>query len=143
MRYLILTLFLSLSLASFANEEIVVEQTTGNKSWSISTVKDLTFDGNGVKFTFNDNTSVYYSKETLTKISFNGVASGVNSIEAQKAIIVEGNTVIANGNKEDIKVFSLEGAIVAQGKGEKLDISHLTEGTYIIKAGNLISKIIK
>lgn len=143
MRYLLLTLLLSFSLASFANEELVVEQATGKTAWTISTIKDLTFDGKGVKISFNDNTSVYYAAETLSMIHFNATASGVNAIEAGKSITVEGDCVVVNGYEGDIKVYSLAGAVVAQGKGARLDISHLNEGTYVVKAGSLISKIIK
>ena len=76
-------------------------------------------------------------------IHFNASASGVNAIEAGKSITVEGDCVVVNGYEGDIKVYSLAGAVVAQGKGARLDISHLNEGTYVVKAGSLISKIIK
>lgn len=143
MRYFVLTLFLSLSLTIFANEHLVVEQSTGETSWAISSIKDLTFDGKGVKFTFTDNTTIYYSAETLSLISFNGTISGIDAINAKQVIVVEGSYIVAEGNKNNIKVYSLNGTVVAQGIGEKLDISHLGNGTYIVQAGGLISKIVK
>ena len=145
MRKLILLLTLSLSLGfyAFASDEIVVSQTTGNTTYSIAKVKEFTFDGKGVKITFSDNTSAYFDAGALSMISFNATASNVNLIEATQAIVMESNFIIVNGNKGDIKVYSLAGTIVAQGKGEKLDISHLNDGSYIVQARSLISKIIK
>ena len=110
----------------------------------ISKIKELTFDGNGVKFSFNDNTSVYYDKGSLSMIKFDTTLSGINSInKSEQTISIADNCIIVEGNTSEIKVFSLSGAAVAQGKGPKLDISSLEKGTYIVQAGSLISKIIK
>lgn len=144
MRYYLITLFLSLSLAVFASEEVVIIKSSGQESWTISSIKDFTFDGNGVKLSFNDNTSVYYEKGTLNMIKFNSTISSVNNLnKATQSISIADNYIIVEGNTEDIKVFSLSGAVVAQGKCSKLDISHLENGTYIVQSGSLISKIVK
>ena len=80
MRYYLITLFLSIAMSAFAADEVVVIQSTGQTSWEISKIKELTFDGNGVKFSFNDNTSVYYDKGSLSMIKFDTTLSGINSI---------------------------------------------------------------
>ena len=144
MRYYLITLFLALALSASASDEVVVIQSTGQTSWEISKIKELTFDGNGVKFSFNDNTSVYYDKGSLSMIKFDTTLSGINSInKSEQTISIADNCIIVEGNTSEIKVFSLSGAAVAQGKGPKLDISSLEKGTYIVQAGSLISKIIK
>ena len=144
MRYYLITLFLSLAMSAFAADEVVVIQSTGQTSWEISKIKELTFDGNGVKFSFNDNTSVYYDKGSLSMIKFDTTLSGINSInKSEQTISIADNCIIVEGNTSEIKVFSLSGAAVTQGKGPKLDISSLENGTYIVQAGSLISKIIK
>lgn len=144
MRYYLITLFLSIAMSAFAADEVVVIQSTGQTSWEISKIKELTFDGNGVKFSFNDNTSVYYDKGSLSMIKFDTTLSGINSInKSEQTISIADNCIIVEGNTSEIKVFSLSGAAVAQGKGPKLDISSLEKGTYIVQAGSLISKIIK
>ena len=131
-------------MSAFAADEVVVIQSTGQTSWEISKIKELTFDGNGVKFSFNDNTSVYYDKGSLSMIKFDTTLSGINSInKSEQTISIADNCIIVEGNTSEIKVFSLSGAAVAQGKGPKLDISSLEKGTYIVQAGSLISKIIK
>ena len=144
MRYYLITLFLALALSASASDEVVVVQSSGQVSWSISSLKDITFDGNGVKFSFNDNTSVYYDKGSLSMIKFNSTLSGINSIkQAEQAISIADNCIVVEGFEGNITVYSLSGAAVAQGKGNKLDISNLEKGTYIVQAGSLISKIIK
>lgn len=143
MRYFLLTLLLSIAVSVGATDKLVVEQSTGETAWSISTIKDLSFDGNGVKITFTDDTSVYYGKETLTMLKFS-VTTGIDDLtNASGKISVQGNTIILNGVESDIKVYSLTGTLVAQGKGSQLDISSLTNGAYIVQADSLITKIIK
>ena len=144
MRYYLITLFLSLAMSAFAADEVVVIQSTGQTSWEISKIKELTFDGNGVKFSFNDNTSVYYDKGSLSMIKFDTTLSGINSInKSEQTISIADNCIIVEGFEGNITVYSLSGAAVAQGKGNKLDISNLEKGTYIVQAGGLISKIVK
>lgn len=144
MRYYLITLFLSLAMSAFAADEVVVIQSTGQTSWEISKIKELTFDGNGVKFSFNDNTSVYYDKGSLSMIKFDTTLSGINSInKSEQTISIADNCIVVEGFEGNITVYSLSGAAVAQGKGNKLDISNLEKGTYIVQAGSLISKIIK
>ena len=144
MRYYLITLFLSLAMSPFAADEVVVIQSTGQTSWEISKIKELTFDGNGVKFSFNDNTSVYYDKGSLSMIKFDTTLSGINSInKSEQTISIADNCIIVEGFEGNITVYSLSGAAVAQGKGNKLDISNLEKGTYIVQAGGLISKIVK
>ena len=144
MRYYLITLFLSLAMSAFAADEVVVIQSTGQTSWEISKINELTFDGNGVKFSFNDNTSVYYDKGSLSMIKFDTTLSGINSInKSEQTISIADNCIVVEGFEGNITVYSLSGAAVAQGKGNKLDISNLEKGTYIVQAGGLISKIVK
>lgn len=144
MRYSILTLLLSLSLSAVATDELIVCETSNETKWAITTIKELSFDGKGVKIMFNDETSVYYSNETLNMLKFNVTSSsGLNDLnERQNGISLNGN--IINTTKDtDIYVYSFSGRLLAHKKGSSLDISNLPNGAYIIKAGNSISKILK
>lgn len=144
MRNLALTLLLFFGLSAFATDELIVTEKSGQTSYSISTVKELSFDGKGIKISFNDNTSAYFAKETLTMIKFNASMSGINEIGNNEASInLKGNTIYVTGDACDIKVFALDGTIVAQSHGNTLNISNISNGTYIVNAGSLISKIIK
>lgn len=144
MRKYLLFIIASFALSAFASDEVVIVQPTGQVSWEIAKIKDLSFDGNGVKLSFNDNTSVYYEKGALSMIKFNTTLSGINSIDyTSQAISIAENCIVIEGFEGNITVYSLSGAAVAQGKGNKLDISNLEKGTYIVQAGSLISKIAK
>ena len=104
MRYYLITLFLSLAMSAFAADEVVVIQSTGQTSWEISKIKELTFDGNGVKFSFNDNMSVYYDKGSLSMIKFDTTLSGINSInKSEQTISIADNCIIVEGNTSEIK----------------------------------------
>lgn len=145
MRKFLLTLMLSFTLSLGANDNLVVEQSSGETVWTISTIKDVTFDGNGASINFQDGSSVYYAKESLIKLKFkSGGQSSVAGINSENSSISIVNDVItATAADDGIQVFALNGAVVAQSNGNQLNIAHLTQGAYIVKAGSLISKIIK
>ena len=143
MRYLLLTIMMSLSLSLYASDEVVVKQSSGETSWAISSIKEISFDGNGVKLLFADDTSVYYSKETLSMLKFNVATSDIEELNDTPQISIAGNILFIPNNTGDIKIFSLAGVLVIQAKGSQVDISALSDGAYIVQAGCLTSKIIK
>lgn len=144
MRYFLFTLLLSLAFSVHATDELVVSQTSNETSWAISSIKELSFDGNGVKITFNDETSVYYAQETLNMLKFNVTpSSGLSNIHEEKDRIRINGNIITVTNCSSIKVYSLNGTLMAQTYGSMLDISHLAKGAYVVLSEGLISKIIK
>lgn len=143
MRKILLLFMLALSLSVFASDVLVVKQNDATTSWTISTISQITFDGKGVNIAFNDGQSIYYPSENLNMLQFNITPSGVNNIEAQNAISLMGNTIVVSTPVECIKVYSVSGALVAHAAGQSLDISQLGQGTYIVQAGSIISKIVK
>lgn len=146
MRYFILTLLISFSLSATAVENLVVRQNTGDTQFSISTIKEITFDGTGAKISFNDGTSQSYAKGTLVSLRFNTELSGVEDValEGEAAILFDGNVITVVGEDCDvINVYSLSGALVATGEGNELEVSELVKGAYVVQAGSLTTKIIK
>lgn len=146
MRYFILTLLISFSLSATAVENLVVRQNTGDTRFSISTIKEITFDGTGAKISFNDGTSQSYAKGTLVSLRFNTELSGVEDValEGEAAILFDGNVITVVGEDCDvINVYSLSGALVATGEGNELEVSELVKGAYVVQAGSLTTKIIK
>lgn len=143
MKLFFLTMLLCISMPIIASNEVIVKQTSGETSWTISSIKELSFDGNGVKFLFTDNTSVYYSKETLNILKFNVSISGIEHLNETKQISITGNILTISGNTNDIKFFSLDGQLVMQVKGSQVDISGLPNGAYIVKTDSLTTKIVK
>lgn len=146
MRYFILTLLISFSLSATAVENLVVRQNSGDTQFSISTIKEITFDGTGAKISFNDGTSQSYAKGTLVSLRFNTGLSGVEDValEGKSEILFDGNVITVVGEDcEAINVYSLSGALVATGAGSELDVSELVKGAYVVQAGSLTTKIIK
>lgn len=143
MRKILLLFMLAVSISVFASDVLIVKQNDATTSWTISTISEITFDGKGVKIAFNDGQSVYYSSDNLNMLQFNVTPSGMNSIEAKNAISLKGNTIVVSTPVESIKVYSVSGSLVTQAAGQSIDISQLGEGTYIVQAGSLISKIVK
>lgn len=143
MKLFFLTMLLCINMPIIASNEVIVKQTSGETSWTIASIKELSFDGNGVKFLFTDNTSVYYSKETLNILKFNVSISGIEHLNETKQISITGNILTISGNTNDIKFFSLDGQLVMQAKGSQVDISGLPNGAYIVKTDSLTTKIVK
>ncbi len=140
MRKILLLLMFALSITAYAKDMISVKSNGGEASWAISTVNEISFDGEGVKISFNDGKDVYYSCEMFNMLQFNATPTGVSSVNGENAIAIKGNTIVA---KSAIKVYALNGNLVAQSAGNSLDISNLSSGSYIVKAGKSITKIVK
>ena len=143
MRKLILLFLLTLSISSSANDVLVVKQNASDTSWAISTINEITFDGNGVKLAFTDGQSVYYAKDYFNMLQFDITPSGINSVEAKKAFSIKNNVISVNAETSGIQVYSLNGTLVATSNSKSLNISNLSAGSYIVKADKLITKIVK
>lgn len=143
MRKLILLFLLTLSISSSATDVLVVKQNASDTSWAISTINEISFDGNGVKLAFTDGQSVYYTKEDFNMLQFDITPSGINSVEAKKAFSIKNNVISVNAETSGIQVYSLNGTLVATSNSKSLNISNLSAGSYIVKADKLITKIVK
>lgn len=141
-KFLFLILFISF-LSVSASDVLVVRQNDSDTSWTISTINEITFDGSGAKIIFTDGTSVYYAKENLKMLDFNISPSSINNIVVKNPFTIQNNIISADTNLKGIQVYSLNGTLVAQSSNNQLDISNLSAGSYIVKIGKQISKIIK
>ncbi len=148
MRFITFTLLLLLTLSINAVDNLIVRQSMGDKSISISSISHITFptDGSGVVVNFTDGTSEKFARGTFVSLRFNGSLSGIDKIasENQSGLIfsTDCSTISVADENVMIEVYSTAGALVAEGKGA-LNISNLVPGTYIVKAGTVISKIVK
>lgn len=141
-KFLFLILFISFLSAS-ASDVLVVRQNDSDTSWTISTINEIIFDGSGAKIVFTDSTSVYYAKEHLKMLDFNISPSSINNIAIKNPFTIQNNIISADTNLKGIQIYSLNGTLVAQSSNSQLDISNLSAGSYIVKIGKQISKIIK
>jgi hypothetical protein len=67
------------------------------------------------------------------------IANGIANITEGNALIVQGNVATAAGT---IQVYDIQGKVVAEGF-QRIDMSHLNSGVYVVKAGNTSRKVIK
>lgn len=67
------------------------------------------------------------------------IANGIANITEGSALIVQGNVATAAGT---IQVYDIQGKVVAEGF-QRIDMSHLNSGVYVVKAGNTSRKVIK
>lgn len=148
MRFITFTLLLLLTLSINAVDNLIVRQSMGDKSISISSISHITFptDGSGVVVNFTDGTSEKFARGTFVSLRFNGSLSGIDKIasENQSGLIfsTDCSTISVADENVMIEVYNSAGALVAEGKAS-LNISNLVSGTYIVKAGTVISKIVK
>ena len=67
------------------------------------------------------------------------IANGIANVTEGNALIVQGNVATAAGT---IQVYDIQGKVVAEGF-QRIDMSHLNSGVYVVKAGNTSRKVIK
>ena len=148
MRLIHLSLLLFMSLSLYAVDNVIVRQNTGDKSISISKISHISFpsDGSGVVMNFTDGTSEKYARGSFISLRFNGNVSGIEEIGVAEqtglSFSLDYTTISCADENAMIEVYSSTGALVVEGKST-LNISNLVSGTYIVKAGNEIIKIVK
>jgi hypothetical protein len=148
MRLIHLSLLLFMSLSLYAVDNVIVRQNTGDKSISISKISHISFpsDGSGVVMNFTDGTSEKYARGSFISLRFNGNVSGIEEIGVAEqtglSFSPDYTTISCADENAMIEVYSSTGALVVEGKST-LNISNLVSGTYIVKAGNEIIKIVK
>lgn len=136
-------LIMLLGLPVFAADVIYVRQTTGDTQFSISNIKEITFPSGSVVMTMSDGSSKTYSSSTFVSLRFDGkINVGVEGVEdGVNEIVYDG--VIVKAPQEGISVYSTDGRLVLSSEESIVDVSSLTSGVYIVKAGGLTSKIVK
>lgn len=67
------------------------------------------------------------------------IASGIANITEGSALIVKGDVATAAGT---IQVYDIQGKVVAEGF-QRIDLSQLGQGVYVVKAGDASRKVIK
>jgi hypothetical protein len=95
---------------------------------------------------FTDGTSEKYARGSFISLRFNGNIGGVEEIgvaeQTSLSFSPDYTTILCADENAMIEVYSSTGALVVEGKST-LNISNLVSGTYIVKAGNEIIKIVK
>ena len=82
--------------------------------------------------------------DDLSSTKWTGTSDAVETLSSDKQMIVylaeKKEIIIRNGVEDgDICVFSLDGSLVARGKGRSLDISTMADGLYIVSYNNVFN----
>ena len=91
------------------------------------------------------NVSKQYVESKFSELKKVGTANGISNIGLSKAVVkMEGNNVYINNiNGENVQIYTLDGQLVFNNKGEKnIRVALTQHGAYIVKVGNKTIKLV-
>ncbi len=144
---------LALSVASFLyaeeNENMVAVSADGNKTtYALATVSRINViaDANSASMTVVDKDGNQFAG--YVKILFAEAPTGIEELGFTQVYVFPNpvvNTLTIQGVDENtpLEVYNLTGASVLQDKGTELDVTSLSQGTYILRINNQYVKFIK
>lgn len=91
------------------------------------------------------NVSKQYAESKFSELKKVGTANGISNIGLSKAVVkMEGNNVYINNiNGENVQIYTLDGQLVYNNKGEKnIRVALTQHGAYIVKVGNKTIKLV-
>ena len=86
-----------------------------------------------------------YVESKFSELKKVGTANGISNIGLSKAVVkMEGNNVYVNNiNGENVQIYTLDGQLVYNNKGEKnIRVALTQHGAYIVKVGNKTIKLV-
>ena len=91
------------------------------------------------------NVKKQYVESKFSELKKVGTANGISNIGLSKAVVkMEGNNVYINNiNGENVQIYTLDGQLVYNNKGEKnIRVALTQHGAYIVKVGNKTIKLV-
>lgn len=91
------------------------------------------------------NVSKQYVESKFSELKKVGTANGISNIGLSKAVVkMEGNNVYVNNiNGENVQIYTLDGQLMYNNKGEKnIRVALTQHGAYIVKVGNKTIKLV-
>ena len=91
------------------------------------------------------NVKKQYAESKFSELKKVGTANGISNIGLSKAVVkMEGNNVYINNiNGENVQIYTLDGQLVYNNKGEKnIRVALTQHGAYIVKVGNKTIKLV-
>ena len=144
---------LALSLASFLyaeeSENMVAVSADGNKTtYALATVNRINViaDANSASMTVVDkdgNQFAGYVKILLAEKETSIEELGFTQVYVFPNPVVNTLTIQGVDENTPLEVYNLTGASVLQDKGTELDVTSLSQGTYILRINNQYVKFIK
>ena len=126
--------------ASFAQDPLVIRETTGDRTVAISQLDYVSFasDG-GIEVVLTSGETITVAADKFVSLRFN-TRSAVKEISAEGGKLRLGQGQIL-ADKGGIELYDLQGRKVASTKGRALPLAGFTPGIYVAKAGNSSLKI--
>lgn len=151
-RYLLLTFLLAVAASStMAHNHLVVNKDSSTeKAFSFSELKRINFVEGGLEFVADESLVMPFSE--ISTIHFDTKdLSDANDIAANGfAVLMDpariSMQIIGLDTDSPLYIYTTSGMLVqsfSHYNGEVVDIATLSEGTYIVKAGNRIFKFVK
>ena len=150
MKQLFLGLVFALGFAAAASAEtynyLNLTSSSTIQSVALKTVKKITFEGTNIVVTSTDGTTTIAPLATLTKLTFTGIAVGVNTLQAESGkLCIEGGRVVADGQGQ-LQLFNASGQLVRRQtltrSHSELSLDGLPRGIYIARFGRQTIKIL-
>lgn len=136
-------LIVLLGLPVFAADNLYVRQSSGDTQISISNIKEITFPSGSVVVSLNDGTSKTYSSSTFVSLRFNGnINVGIEDVMSEEAVVFDGNSITVPEGC-GITIYTTDGRLVYATEESVADVTSLSKGIYIVKAGCVTTKIVK
>lgn len=91
------------------------------------------------------NVKKQYVESKFSELKKVGTANGISNIGLSKAVVkMEGNNVYVNNiNGENVQIYTLDGQLMYNNKGEKnIRVALTQHGAYIVKVGNKTIKLV-
>ena len=149
-RLIFIISFLTFAGAATAQHMVVEKIVAENEITSLSTLKQMTFNGTTVNIEQTDGTKSSASMGDISRIYFADMSS-IADINSQNECLVtylSSDEIAINSNGGSmVAIYSLTGAQLLTRRidtqGEAISIAGLPQGIYIVKANERTTKIIK
>lgn len=150
-KFLLSFVLLLVSVTVMVAEEVSAYITV-NGSAVTKTMSEISFDQDDVVIAYSDGTSAKFSKSDDIEITFNQPTSVEATQEALETFTyggIVGDELVVSGIADgtSIVVYAINGVNVASGKvsgdSARINVSGLTSGVYILRAGKNVVKFIK
>lgn len=150
MKRLFWTLLLMLLVAAPINAALVrclvVQLSNNTKLYYPTSLNPVaTFEGTVMHLNTDAMELSTVAKLTIETVELVGITSEQSS---EKALVNTGQTLLLNTTETDVQIYNLKGVrvrtnVIQQGELFTIDLSGLSKGTYLLRAGNQSWKFIK
>lgn len=121
---------------------LTVVQTGAQTNFSISNIKNITFDDSNMLLNLNDNTQQKLPLSELSKMFFSNTGeTGIMSVGSQQSAfsLKDGVLHIKGAKGSNVTIYDMSGKAVrnvtVREDDTQVNLSGLTKGAYIVKVG--------